>query len=109
MAILDRDPQIADLATWVQAGGDPKFALSYALAQDERDDARRHAATMLENMSESEDDPALYELARWVRAGGDEQFALDYALNKNATKPAPANKKPTASRAFPSFSQSAEH
>jgi hypothetical protein len=107
MATLDEDPQIADLATWVQAGGDPKFALKYALDQDKRDGARSRVVAMLENMSERDNDPALYELARWVRAGGDEKFALNYALNKNKKEPAPA--KPRPSGAVSSFSQAAAH
>jgi hypothetical protein len=109
MATLDEDPQIADLATWVQAGGDPKFALSYALAQDKRDGARSQAVVMLENMSESDDDPSLYEIARWVRAGGDEKFALNYALNKNKKEPSPARARARSRRSFSSFSQGVEH
>jgi hypothetical protein len=103
MARLDKDPQIADLATWVKAGGDPKFALNYALEQDKRDGARKRVVAMLESMSERDDDPALYELARWVRAGGNEEFALNYALNK--TQREPARVKPGASRSLLSFSQ----
>jgi hypothetical protein len=109
MATLDEDPQIADLATWVQAGGDPKFALSYALVQDKRDGARSQAVVMLENMSESDDDPSLYEIARWVRAGGDEKFALNYALNKNKKRPSHARAKARSHRSFSSFSQSVQH
>ena len=107
MAALDKDPQIADLATWVKAGGDPKFALNYALDQDKRDGARKRAVAMLENMSQRDDDPALYDLARWVRAGGNEEFALNYALQKNQQKT--ARSKPAASRPLLSFSQGGAH
>jgi hypothetical protein len=84
MAALDNDPQLADLARWVEAGGDPQFALSYGLAKDKDDAARRRAVRILEDMSEQGNDPVLYDLARWVRAGGDEKFALNYALRHGA-------------------------
>ncbi len=84
MAALDRDPQMADLAKWVEAGGDPQFALRYGLAKEKDDAARSRAVRILEDMSENQDDPVLYELARWVRAGGDQNFALNYALSQNA-------------------------
>lgn len=86
MAALDHDPQLTNLARWVEAGGDPQFALGYALARDKEDTARRRAVRMLEDMSEQRGDPQLYELARWVSAGGDEQFALNYALSQKARK-----------------------
>ncbi len=84
MATLDGDPQIADLANWVKAGGDPKFALNYALARDSNDIARRQAVEILDSMSEREDNPTLLDLANWVRAGGDEKLALNYALEQRA-------------------------
>jgi hypothetical protein len=84
MATLDHDPQMADLAEWVEAGGDPQFALDYGLAKEKDDAARSRAVRILEDMSEKQDDPVLYELARWVRAGGDQNFALNYALSQGA-------------------------
>ena len=90
MAILDNDPQIADLAQWVENGGDPQFALDHALARDQDDAARAAAVRILQNMSENEDNPAFYDLAQWVRAGGDAKFALSYALDQSATTGSPA-------------------
>jgi hypothetical protein len=80
MAAVDDDPELADLARWVEAGGNPQFGLSYGLARDKANAARNQAVRILEKMSEQEDDSELYELALWVRAGGDQKFTLDYAL-----------------------------
>jgi hypothetical protein len=88
MATLDNDPQLADLAKWVEAGGDPRFAFSYGLAEDKDDTPRNHAVRMLEDMSERRDNPTLYELARWGRAGGDRKFALEYALGPTSKRKA---------------------
>ncbi len=82
MAALDNDPQLSYLANWVEAGGDPRFALSYGLARDRNDVARGRAVRILEDMSKKRSDPVLYEMAQWVRAGGDQKFALKYALSK---------------------------
>jgi hypothetical protein len=104
MATIDKDPQIADLATWVKAGGDPQFALGYALAEDRHDAARTKAVAILENMSERENDPTLYELARWVSAGGDEKFALNRALGQKRENPQRADRRnysPTESPFIP--------
>ena len=84
MAKSDGDPEIADLALWVKAGGDPQYALNSAFARDNDDAARAQIVRMLEGMSERGDDPRLYELALWVRAGGDEKVALEYALHHDA-------------------------
>jgi uncharacterized protein (UPF0147 family) len=86
MATLDNDPQFANLATWVKAGGDPQFALGYALAEEKHDAARSKAVAILESMSERKNDPTLYQLARWVRAGGDDKFALNYALGRSPAR-----------------------
>jgi hypothetical protein len=80
LAKSDDDPEIEDLAIWVNQGGDPQYALGEALARDRSDSSRAIAVRMLENISERRSDPTIYELAQWVREGGSQQFALNYAL-----------------------------
>ncbi len=80
MAASNGDPRLADLAQWVKAGGDPQFALNYALSRAHDDAVRKRTVRILERLSEEENNPKLYQLALWVRSGGDAKFALDYAL-----------------------------
>ncbi len=80
MAASNHDPRLADLAQWVNAGGDPQFALNYALSRARDDAVRRQTVRILKNLSERENNPRLYQLALWVDSGGDAKFALDYAL-----------------------------
>ncbi|HLH78073.1 MAG TPA: hypothetical protein VKV28_14815 [Candidatus Binataceae bacterium] len=82
MATLQHDPRIADLARFVQNGGDPQFALDHALSREQEDSSRAETVRILRDMSENEHAPQLYELARWVQAGGDQQFAINYALTQ---------------------------
>ncbi len=82
----DDDPEIADLAMWVEHGGDPQYALGTALARDKADSSRAAAVRILENISRRDNNPTIFELSEWVRAGGNEQFALNYALNHQPRK-----------------------
>lgn len=86
LATLQHDPRIADLARWVQNGGDPQFALDYAFTRGQEDSSRAETVRILRDMSENEHAPQLYELARWVQAGGDQQFAINYALTQAGKK-----------------------
>ena len=80
MSASNGDSRLADLAQWVKAGGDPQFALNYALSRAHDDAVRKRTVRILEGLSENENNPKLYQLALWVRSGGDAKFALDYAL-----------------------------
>jgi hypothetical protein len=91
LAVLDRDPRLADLARWVAAGGNAQFALGYALTAAREDAARGQEVRMLEAMSARRDAPELYELAQWVRAGGDANLAMNYALGQSAAPAAVKN------------------
>ena len=88
LATIQHDPRIADLARWVQNGGDPQFALNYAFTREQEDSSRAETVRILRDMSENEHAPQLYELARWVQAGGDQQFAINYALTQAGKKAA---------------------
>jgi|GEM_PF-2347241 hypothetical protein len=90
IATTQGDPRIADLARFVQNGGDPQFALDHALSREQEDSARAETVRILRDMSENEHAPQLYELARWVQAGGDQQFAISYALTQAGKKHAVA-------------------
>ena len=104
MAKLNNDPQLADLANWVKAGGNPQFALGYGMTKEKDDAARARAATILEKMSAARNDPQLYDLARWVRAGGNQKFALDYALTRSAkSKPSQPEAAPLGGPQGPAF------
>lgn len=43
MASWEHDPLLADLAVWVKAGGDPQFALNFALKQSKEDEKQARA------------------------------------------------------------------
>jgi hypothetical protein len=79
------NPQIANLIDWVNAGGNPEVALTYALnseAQQQKEAKLRQTTIgLLEGIADQpQADPNLPILIAWVRAGGDPRYALNYAI-----------------------------
>ena len=89
------NPNIADMILYVQNGGDPQFALNYALRSEQEyrheRELRHITLVLLEQMAARPDaDSNLRYLTAWVEAGGDPELALNYALNHQRSQNNPA-------------------